>query len=307
MAEKTMGLFDHPGFMAYDGGLIEVLHADWPCYPSGHGWALALRALAVFPGNARFVQIDDIDRCRLFVVVGHGAGPDPHGNMFDPRWFHVAAWEEDVLELHNRGYSAGTRTRDPYREALDFYEQHKNLHVRTPLGRVPMDLPPPQPKDYEDELPALKIVDVGMSITALGMVEFERGARPLDELDTRVASRVGPLLDIERYDTAVRDAAVILETRLRDISASSDRGPNLVDHYIRVLLVANGGIASAFIKVLHGELRTIFKFIRNPFAHSLHDLSRVQCSALLDRISGALEAIERIEGTRQSSRAPRTE
>ena len=76
--------------MSYDGGAIEVPHADWPVYPSGQGWESALRSLAAFPLSTRFRQIDEIDRCLLFVAVGEEKCLKPQDDLFDSRWFHVA-------------------------------------------------------------------------------------------------------------------------------------------------------------------------------------------------------------------------
>lgn len=107
-ADRTeMSIFDHPGFMEYEGGGIEVLHADWPVYPGGHGWSIALRSLAVFPSNVRFVQISDIDQCLLFVAIGSGSCLEPKGDLYDPKWFHVAVWRDDLRELHERGLVSG--------------------------------------------------------------------------------------------------------------------------------------------------------------------------------------------------------
>ena len=54
-----------PGFLGY-GGIIAI-HADWPTYPGGIGWEIALRELGYFPKGTNFYQIDDIDKCMLFI------------------------------------------------------------------------------------------------------------------------------------------------------------------------------------------------------------------------------------------------
>ena len=48
-------------------------------------------------------------------------------------------------------------------------------------------------------------------------------------------------------------------------------------------------------KVMRSELRSIFKFVRNDYAHALRDINKGQCLALLDRISSALEMVNEIE------------
>src|SRR5437773_765680 len=94
-----MTLTDHPGFMEYEDGSIEVLHADWPVYPAGHGWKVSLQSFAMFPQAICFRQIDDIDQCLLLVAVGSGPCLAPQGTLFDEKWFHVAVWRDDLKAM----------------------------------------------------------------------------------------------------------------------------------------------------------------------------------------------------------------
>src|SRR5262249_35060443 len=55
---------------------FEILHADWPAYPRGHGIRSTLNALAEYPRNTRFFPIDNIDQCTLF-AVGEKPKQDP--------------------------------------------------------------------------------------------------------------------------------------------------------------------------------------------------------------------------------------
>ena len=91
----------HPGFMLTDVG-FEVLHADWPAYPIGHGLRPALQTLAEFPFGTRFWELDQIDQCCLF-IVGH----KPDDNAFASHFFHVAVWNDDLRDCGRRGYVAG--------------------------------------------------------------------------------------------------------------------------------------------------------------------------------------------------------
>ena len=102
-----MSIFAQPGFLEYGGLAIEVLHADWPAYPGGHGWRLALRSLVVFPSIVRFLVLGDIDQCLLFVSVGSGSCLEPTGDLRDPKWFRVVVWRDDLRELHERGLISG--------------------------------------------------------------------------------------------------------------------------------------------------------------------------------------------------------
>ena len=95
------GFTDHPGFMWTSKG-FEVLHADWPAYPSGHGYKQALATLADFPADVEFYPIDHIDRCTLFV-----AGKMPKKNPYDQNLYHVAIWDEDLRKCANRDFIEG--------------------------------------------------------------------------------------------------------------------------------------------------------------------------------------------------------
>ena len=174
-----MSVFDHPGFMEYDGGTIEVLHADWPVYPAGHGWNLALKSLAVFPSNVRFLQIDDIDQCLLFVAAGTGSCLEPKGDLTDPRWFHVAVWRDDLQELNERGLISGVSQITKYEAALGYYERNKDLYVESDGGLRPLNLPRPQFEDYDQDEPKVAQISApGIAVTSASADILVSLARP---------------------------------------------------------------------------------------------------------------------------------
>ena len=83
--------------------------------------------------------------------------------------------------------------------------------------------------------------------------------------------------------------------RLREITGSETYGQTLVgEYYKRLCLQCEYGPTAVF-KILRGELRTIFNFIRNDYAHALREISDGPCRVLLDRISSVLSMIERAE------------
>ncbi len=49
------------------------------------------------------------------------------------------------------------------------------------------------------------------------------------------------------------------------------------------------------MKVLRGDLRTAFKFIRNEFAHNVVDISKARAYALVSRLSMVLADIEAVD------------
>lgn len=93
----------HPGFMWASGG-FEILHADWPAYPRGHGVSVSIRAMTEFPLGTGFFPIDNIDQCTLFVV-----GVRPETDQYGPHHIHVALWDEDLQTCQDSGYIDGVR------------------------------------------------------------------------------------------------------------------------------------------------------------------------------------------------------
>ncbi|MBI3611154.1 MAG: hypothetical protein HY204_10705 [Nitrospirae bacterium] len=89
----------HPGFM-WTGSRFEILHADWPAYPRGHGITITLRVLAEYPRDTEFFSIDSIDQCTLF-AVGEKPKQDPYGLQH----LHVAVWDDDLRACASAGYA----------------------------------------------------------------------------------------------------------------------------------------------------------------------------------------------------------
>jgi hypothetical protein len=92
---------DEPGFM-WTGSGIEVLHADWPAYPTGHGPRRTLARLGEFPADTTFFAVDRIDGCTLF-VAGRELPRDP----LNRKHYHVAVWDEDLRACQQRGFLVG--------------------------------------------------------------------------------------------------------------------------------------------------------------------------------------------------------
>ncbi|MFD8946778.1 hypothetical protein ACFV00_33095, partial [Streptomyces californicus] len=85
------------------------------------------------------------------------------------------------------------------------------------------------------------------------------------------------------HDTAVRDIAVTLESRLRDTLGGQTYGQRLAEDFIRDLL-DQAEQPTSLAKVYRLRLRTFFKFIRNDYAHRRVELSRPQALALLAQL-----------------------
>ncbi len=93
----------HPGFMWTDFA-FEILHADWPAYPRGHGITITLSALAEYPRDTEFFPIDNIDQCTLFAV-----GEKPKQDPLGPQHLHVALWDDDLRACASGAYVEGVR------------------------------------------------------------------------------------------------------------------------------------------------------------------------------------------------------
>lgn len=293
-----MSLFDHPGLTSYADGSIEVLHADWPVYPFGHGWQLALRSLAAFPQEIRFLEVDDIDQCLLVVAVGSGPCLEPKDDLYDSKLFHVAVWREDLVELYKRGLLSGCTLLTEYQAAMAYYHKVKDrvLDETETKDAQLHTLPTPVRNDLEEQRPTLfQIASEGLRLTREAEQALKDLARPLDTLDSAIRERVTPLLSIRQFDTAVREAAIILESRLRDATNTSKWGQGLIEEYYATLCSRNGGQETAHMKIIRSELRTLFKFVRNEFAHALRRITSDQCNVLLDRVSDVVTTVVEIE------------
>jgi hypothetical protein len=304
-------LDEFPGYLGFTSQGVIAIHADWPAYPAEHGAGTALASFGNFPDGTRFQPISDIDRCLLFYVHGYGQ----HDDLFDEGAFHVAAWHEDLLVLQEHDLVEGVesltermwieRDRQQLRGELRRQaEEHGYTYDGDPLlslGSRSEDgqwhpIPWEPLDDYDDEELTCAAVDgtLGLRVTAQGWRKLESILADALVIPDSVRPRVQPLLDAQLYDTAVRELAVTIEARLRQTLGSELYGQRLVDAFIGQLHDPKRFI-QARVKVLRGELRTAFKFIRNEFAHRLIDLPKARAYALVSRLSLVLADIESIE------------
>jgi len=292
-----MGSLDKfPGLLGYDG--IIAIHADWPTYPPGIGWEIALRSLANFPEGTKLYQISDIDRCKLLIDQNPSSLKDP----FDYRYYHVAAWHEDLAELFNRGMITGIELESEYEFKIRRFnelktelgdaaeeDQNGNLVLSCMIDNKSSKLTYDRPqKDLfdEGEFVHREYVHIPEFITltkqgfeALKIIDFS------GTLHKEIESIVSPLIMIGKYDSAVREVSLFLETQIKVFHKTNLFGQKLIAHHINAMIGNNDNYNSAALKNYNGELRTVFKFIRNDFAHNFRILTEVQCKIILYRIS----------------------
>lgn len=281
-------LLSHPGFLGFTSRGVIALHADWPAYPQEHGWLLALCWLTSLPPNTEFERIDDIDQCVLLRArLGRGVPSDP----FDERHYHVAIWHEDLLELADRELVSNV---SPAAESEWCRRRREALpdDLFTPEGerieRPPLDTP-----DDDDE--RFAVFDGPLVVTPRGAALIREKLAAAPGTFTALGPRVLDLFEAGMLDTAVREACVHLEQRLRDISGSTAWGHRLVEESVQALRRARK-LLESHARIMRGELRHCFKFIRNEVAHQTVEFDEVSCRAQLFRIAHARTWLESVAG-----------
>lgn len=272
-----------PKFQFY----LEFLHATWPAYPAAHGRGPALETLCLFPPGTHFDVVDDIDRCLLLVAreyLDRGAA----GDKYSEKHFHVAIWHDDLRALRDDGSLAGLSLPPASPEET---RQEAEAWVRS-MPSADSVLKEYAALDWEaiwrktvskDEL---HVQSDGLSVSVAGWGALREVVRD-HGVDPYFAERVEPLLNIGYFDSAVREASILLEESLRSRLRSTQHGQALVGAYVD----AHAALNEAFMLHLRTELRTLFKFVRNDFAHNLVMLERPRCDTFLRRISAVYEML----------------
>lgn len=277
---------NHPGYLGLTSQGVIAIHADWPVYPTEHGWEVALEALGNFPEGTVFKKLDDIDHCYLLFVGDPGKEKDP----YDEKHFHVAIWREDLVELCRRGFVSGVLTD---REAVaQLYERLKDL----PFNKD--RLPVPNLTEYEDDYNEDAVIsEEGIQITDDGIKALKLLAtRRLGTFQPELLSRVQPLLNLGMYDTSIREGSLLIEMRLKELSGTDLFGQNLIARFISDLK-RDGGYIDARLKILRADLRAAFKYVRNEYAHNFKQITYEQCCFILDRISRILRVLAMVKTT----------
>lgn len=292
------------------------IHANWPVFPLDFGWETALETLGNFPEKLWLYEIDNIDECRLFVFEN----PQKYKDPFDKWCFHIAIFDEDLLILKEKGLIKGVYTEDEFEleYKLDEFKRFKERLIAQKtkfeedilgnllLGKQSIIEKPKKDKQYNEEVDELYGLAPRRVAIPGGRIRLtERGINLLQErseqfkLDETINNKISPLLEINYFDTAVREAAILTEHKLKQIHNLTHRrdlyGEKLIKHHIKKLIEENNGRETIEINCHSVELRTLFKFIRNDFMHNLKILSRKQCLTLLNRISRTYKKISDME------------
>jgi hypothetical protein len=299
-----------PGYLGWTSRGVIAIHADWPIYPLEHGWEIALMSLGNFPIGTNFALLDDIDQCVLLLAEGYGRYKDPFGNGA----LHVAIWHEDLLEAADMGIVSGVERLTERGHVERWLDKLRSDIGRTLAGKLSPDEDPLQHLGYRGadrrfvSMPYIPLTEfddeheiwVGMSSTDRVLVTDDGWQRLYSlladslEVPPSAKSRIEPLLHHELYDTALRELGALMETRMRQVTQSSAFGSVLVDRYVDQLTESNRFI-TATVKMMRGELRTAFTFVRNEFAHNVIDLPRPRALALISRLCRLLSQLEELK------------
>ncbi|MBN9096705.1 MAG: hypothetical protein J0I49_01100 [Pseudonocardia sp.] len=307
-----MGLVELHGNLGWvSSGAWEAIHSNWPAYPGDKSWQLALLRFGDFPPETDFTCLSIIDQCALFVASVGIKEPDP----FSEKHMHVAVRLEELIELDDKDLVTGVEmdTSLSLDQMLmkrvlgpEEWEQFRSgrlvlsAKIEGELRRIPIPEGEEPLEEWEEDqidLTYRNPEQVAMypgtliRLTPAAVPEVERVARLALEIPSSVENRVTPLLAANLFDSAIRDLGAALEMRMRTFVGSDGYGLPLVEKYIKALL-ASGDYLPARVKSLRQELRAIFKFIRNEFAHQLVELDESRGYALISRLCWHINDVE---------------
>jgi len=305
-------LQNFPGLLFYNppGVIFQAIHADWPIYPTGHGWLLALRSLANFGGNTKFYQVDDIDKCLLFTIEDPELLRTKNKDVYANDLFHVALWHDDLIELKERGLVTGVETVSDYTYSIRKFENFKtllghrnfiedengNLLIETREGHV-LEYHRPistSSEDLEESKDLVVLPDKSIQLTAAA---FPTLAKSLEEgIHKDVYEIIKPLLKTKSYDDAIRKAVLLVEHSIKVFHATDKYGQDLIKFHVQKLIELNR-LKTSFIRCYRGELRSLFKFVRNDYMHNLKTIEQSECSVILYRCSDVYTSFADIKDT----------
>jgi hypothetical protein len=284
-------LVQHPGYLGSTSQGVIHIHADWPAYATEHGVGYALMSLGQFPFGTKFTLLDDIDQCFLFLA---GDNRSRKGDAYADSNFHLSLWHEDVSSLVNSTYAVGA-SHIPYNQwAKRRATELKAFVWKQPDGTL---TPVPLPElEEDDDFPQREVVVVDgcLSLTEAGHTALElQLSDEMEHISDRIMQRVRPALSAGLFDSAIREACVLLETELRDTVQSAAFGASLIDDFFRIAMTS-GKLIPSQLKTFRIEVRTAFRFVRNEYAHNLRTLEQTQCYAILSRISSVFVGVQEV-------------
>lgn len=284
-----------------DGSDAAGHHADWPYYQAPPGDLNALLDLCQYPHGTNLLVVDDIDRVLLLLAEPFRANSE---DIHDDN-FYAAAWHEDLKSLQDQGLveglTWGNNDEWSHRRWMNVFDDLRpgtQLVIEAPDGTftpiqpppVPTPFDPDDPDDPDDPLDAYEmtwpLIRPGanrVKVTAEGWARVEEFLSDALTLGPDL-SRVSILLKLGLADTAVREASVTLESMLKRRMNTKKFGNKLIP--LVTARLEQSGVDLAHRRIVATRLRTVFKFVRNEFAHNTHPhLPMSEANALCWRIA----------------------
>lgn len=277
-----------------DGSDADGHHADWPYYQGPPGELNALLDLCQYPHGTDLLVVDDIDQVLLLVVE-----PRRRETVHD---LHAAAWHEDLKSLQDQGLiegeglSWGSIDEWRHRRWMNALGEGEGLFAEAADGTF-VSIPEPvlerhDPDDHLDEYqktwPLIREGATRVRVTDEGWARMEEFLRDALTFGPDL-SRIPTLSELGFADTAVREATVTLESMLKRRLNTDKYGQDLISLINSRLEQA--GVDPTCRRIVFTRLRTVYRFVRNKFAHNTdHHLPVSEANALCWRIASLYDS-----------------
>ena len=106
-----------------------------------------------------------------------------------------------------------------------------------------------------------------------------------------LGERISSLVDLQYYDTAIREAAVNIEVQTKRLLCSEAFGEALIKELYERL---DSIVLPSYAKTLRGSVRMAFRLIRNEYAHNIRRISKAECVEILYRLARLKDALDEI-------------
>lgn len=296
------------------GGIVNLKNAA-PSFPMGEGWQIALMDLASYPFGTKLFEIETIGVIATFLTT-------QNPNTFKDKkvnkdsFLQSAFFPEDLIDLHNMGYISGLEPITWFKYKLNEYndwikwgyvptkEGNIESYVNLPkIGKQKTIIEKPRIekyveeylgtaweeedrdwliKEYEDDNKTFIEIADSIKLTERGFQKYLELAQNVD-VPEEINSIIKPLLEIEYYDTAVREVAVYFETLLKEFHDVKLFGEKLINYHIKKCKTANDNKMIPGIKVYRQELRSNNRYVRNEFMHKKFKIEKENYMAILFR------------------------
>jgi len=288
-------------------GGIWGIRDDSSIFPIGQGWEIALRTIASYPAGTKLYELEEVIGLKMLINKPKNK---IQGDPYHEKFLHCAIWCEDILALVERDFIKGAVPAtefewqlNKFNSMLNFgFSTNENGDIKCYLGEEKREqiIPKPKIEDYiadyaeeglTDEDRAELIDDYSrykpFLLIPIALELSEKGRRyilensQVFEIPQRIEKRIGPLIEISYYDTAIREVAILFESMLKKFHRSTLFGEELIELHISMCISANENQYSAGIKIYRQELRKVNRFIRNEYLHNLKEVDQGEFYSIL--------------------------